>query len=405
MAEMITEAMVKGTAIAYEGHFVKTELIREVLSDGTVKEKTSKKNKLRTVVVNLEDFYPSTIFAGSISELTGAAWRETLSRDSFIVKYGEFKKAEFIPAFNTVRSDDFPAYRDDANVDINDGSVEVIHIYKKDTDEYIILANGFWLNVIDVANKQIVSPIPFKHKELPFFMLKFEHIASNFLYGKSMPDKLRESQDMLNVMTNMTFDQSVMALWSPIITTSQDYIEDDFLRPGRRIALNVPHGQRIDDVIKELKISPPSGWYQFILQYTKNIIEESSVDALSSGSASGLPDRTTARAVEIAAAGVVSTLTYFGLQIREAIKGKHDYELEIFYKYILIKRIHLLQKLLGKQLNILILHLTNFLLIGQDCHQIRMERYVEEEVLFKYIKTNQRCQQVKTLKNLQYMKR
>ena len=324
MADVVTEAMVSGTAVIYEGHIKEINLERDIKSDGTISQKKIVKNKLTTTLVNLEDWYPSSVFVRNEEDLTGAAWRETLARDKFIMKYGTFEKARDIPAYNHSAQEDFPSYRDDNKLDLMDGMVEVIHIYRKDVDEYIILANGIWINPIKVSDAEDgyeVSPMPFKHKRLPFNVLKFEHLSANFIYGKSMPDKLRESQDQLDTMTNMVYDQSVMALFAPIITASADYIEDDFLRPGRRIAIDTG-GQPVRDVIHELQITPPTGWYSYILDYTKSIIEDASVDALSSGSTADLADRTTARAVEIAADGIASTLTYFGVQIREFIKRK-----------------------------------------------------------------------------------
>lgn len=351
MAEFTTEAMVKGTSVAYEGHDKSINLLRELKKDGTVSEIKEVKNELITTIVNLEDFYPSTVFVNSVNQLSGAAWREILDYDEFIVKYGSFDKAAEIPAFSNVAADDFPAYRDDASKHFGDGKVEVLHIYKKNTDEYIILANGFILNPLKLENGTVTTyPMPFKHKSLPFFSMKFESLSSNFFYGKSMPDKLSASNDMLNVMTNMTFDQSVMALYSPIITSSTDYIEDDFLKPGRRIAIDT-NGLPIDSVIKELKISPPSGWYQYILSYTKNIIEEASVDALSSGSTSGLADRTTAKAVETAAAGVASALSYFGLQIREAVKDKTRLRIGNILQVYFDKSNPLAHKIIGEKIS------------------------------------------------------
>lgn len=323
MSEAITEAMVKGTTVVYEGHIKEVNLERDISSTGNLTEKQLIHNRLFSQVVNLEDFYPSTVFVSTIEELTGAAWREILKIDEFRSKYGEFEISSKIPGYSAALADYLPSFRDDSTNIIGEGNVEVLHIYKKNTDEYIILANRFWLNPVKIAetDKCFVSPIPFKHKQLPFFLFKFEPLAANFLYGKSMPDKFRESQDMLNAMTNMVFDSSVIALNPMIISASADYIEDDIIRPGRRIAIDT-QGEPINSVIQELKISPPTGWYQYILQHTKGIIEESSVDQLSSGSASGLPDRTTAKAVELAAAGIASSLSYFGLQIQEAIKRK-----------------------------------------------------------------------------------
>jgi hypothetical protein len=322
MADVITEALVCGTAVIYEGHIKETKLKRDIKSDGTVSKEEVVKNKLITTIVNLEDFYPSNVFVSSIHDLSGAAWREVLDHSSFLKKYSSFEKGKEIPAYAHISKEDFPAYRDDTNLSLGEGMVEVLHIYKENTDEYIILANGIWINPIEISEDKFeTSPLPFKHKKLPFAIMKFEHLSSNFLYGKSMPDKLRESQDQLDVMSNMVYDQSIMALFSPIITSSSDYIEDDILRPGRRISIDTG-GKSINDSIKELKISPPNGFYSYVLDYTKGIINDASVDSLGSGSTSELADRTTAAAIETAAAGIASTLSYFGLQIQEFVKRK-----------------------------------------------------------------------------------
>lgn len=355
MAEGITEAMVKGTAIFFEGHAKEVSLEREIKNNGTVSTKQTIKNKLFTEIVPLEDFYPSTIYARNVQDLTGCAWREVLTHDEFTSKYGDYEKAQYIPVSNNPVKSEMPTFRDDIMNIVGVGKVEVLHIYNKLTDEFIVLANGYWLNPIKVTvdtedeDKIFTSPIPFKHKKLPFFSLKFEVLGTNFLYGNSMPNKLKESQEMLNVMTNMVFDQSVMSIFTPIITSSADYIEDDFLKPGRRIAIDTGD-KSIQESIRELNINPPSGWYQFILGYTKNIMEEASVDQLSSGSVAGLADRTTAKAVELAAAGVASSLSFFGLQIQEAVKVKCKLRIPNILQVYFDKKNPLVHKMIGEDI-------------------------------------------------------
>ena len=355
MAEAITEAMVKGTVVLFEGHSKDVSLERDIKSDGTVKETQKIKNKLYTEIIPLEDFYPSTPFVRDIESLTGAAWTEILTQQAFVNKYGKYEKAAYIPTKNNVTETQMPSFRDDIMETAGDGLVLVIHIYDRVADEFIILANGYWINPVKVTpnaeeeSKIFISPNPYKHKKLPFFSFKFQPIGVKFLYGNSMSNVLKESQEMLNVLTNMVFDQSVMSIFTPIITSSADYIEDDFLRPGRRIAIDTGD-KSIQESIRELNINPPSGWYQFILGYTKNKMEESSVDQLSSGSASGLPDRTTAKAVELAAAGVASSLSYFGLQIQEAIKTKCKLRVPNIIQLYFDKKNPLVHKIIGEKI-------------------------------------------------------
>lgn len=318
MADLITEALVKGTAVCFEGHKRDVKVIRKV-KNGKETSTTKIKNKLITKIVPIENFYPSSVNVRSIDELTAAIWREILPHDQFLMNYADFDRASTVPAFQHLPGEEpGSALRDYISSDVGVGNVEVLHIYRRDTDEYMIMANGVWLN--PVGDTIIISPLPFEHKELPFNLFKFEPLAPDYLYGKSMPDKLRESQDMLDVMTNMIFDQSIMSIFQPIIMSSDIGFEDDVLRPGRQISVDT-NGESVGSVVQPLNLSTPTGWHQFALNYVKGIMEEASVDQVSGGTA-GVGERTTAKEIETAAAGVVSTLSYFGVQISEFVRRK-----------------------------------------------------------------------------------
>ena len=264
MADLITEALVKGTAVAYEGHKKDVKKIRKIVG-GKEKVTMEEKNKLFTTVVPLENFYPSTVHARSIDELPAAAWREIIPHDMFLEKYREFKRAEYVsPAQHAGQGESDTLYLSDyISEETGEGNVEVIHMYRKDQDEYVILANGYWINPVN--DDALISPLPFEHKELPFAMFKFEQLAPDFLYGKSLPDKLRETQDMLNVMTNMIFDQSILSIFTPIIMNGDNDFEDDILRPGRQIAIDT-NGDPISSVVQPLNLPTPTGWHQFALK-------------------------------------------------------------------------------------------------------------------------------------------
>lgn len=326
MVNMLLEATVKGTAVGYEGYEQKETKKKDIQGFGddiTVTEKTTRTSRLYAEIVRLEDFYPSSVGVRKIKDMPFCFWRNVIPYELFLQDFANYSRASQVPS--TVATDAAmearPGYVDYVSTDVGDGSVEIIRYYNQDVDEYVIIANGVWLNPIRTQGGLEISPIPFKHKELPFWEVRFESFDAHFFYGKSLPDKLKSYQDVLNVLTNMMLDQSFLTVFKPILTNGFDSIEDDYLRPGRRTPIDT-QGLSIKDAVVELDISTPSGWHQYILEYTRKIMEESSVDGLQQGSATGLADRTPAQAIRTAAEGVASVLGLFGRFIKYGVSRK-----------------------------------------------------------------------------------
>ena len=326
MVHILLDSIIKGMAIGYEGHERRTKPIRDVKGSGDNIKVTKTKfeiNKLFGGIVALEDFYPSSVGIRTIKRMPYCFWRKTMTHTSFREDWASFDRAVLVQPNETQSADDEsrPFYLDYISSGVQDGEVELIRYYNKDVDEYIIIANGIWLNPIKVkGNKFEISPLPFNHKELPFWEIKFDFFGSDFFYGKSLPDRLKSMQDVLNVLTNMLLDQSFMTIFPPLLTAGFDPIEDDYLRPGRRTPVET-QGLPLKDQYLKLDLGTPSGWHQFILEYTRKIMEESSVDQVTQGIA-GVGERTTAEEIRTAASGVASLLGLFARLVNYGIKRK-----------------------------------------------------------------------------------
>ena len=324
MVNFLEESIVKGTAIGYEGHIQKSRTLKNIENSGDeIKQVDTieNSNRLTHSIIKLEDFYPSSVGIRRIKDMPYCFVRQTIAFSKFRQDYAMYSKsADVQPQLVSVGEEDRPSYLDYISKEVEEGSVEIIKYYNRDTDEYIILANGVWLNPIMIKGIEVISGIPFNHKELPFFELRYESFGNDFFYGKSLADKLKSMQDVLNVLTNMLLDQSFLTIFPPLLTNGFDSIEDDYLRPGRRTPIDT-QGLAISDSFMKLDLGTPSGWHQFILQYTRGIMEESSVDKVSQGVA-GQGDRTTAQEIRTAAAGVASMLGLFGKFIKYTLKRK-----------------------------------------------------------------------------------
>ena len=335
------EAIVKGTVVGYEGYEEKERVIRDVVSyDGSadIKLKNGKIIIRRVVgyIVPLEDFYPSSVGIRKIKDMPDCAWRSVITIEQFRMDFAGFEKAQHVQPFQTseLKDEERPFYLDYISGGVPDGHTEVIRYYNQDTDEFVIIANGIWLNPLMIDGKEEIMPIPFVHKTLPFWSAIYEPLG-DFFYGKALPDKLKSMQDVTDTLYNMLLDQSFLSIFPPILTGGPDDIEDDFLRPGRRISVSDPNDY------KELTISPPKGWHQFILGWTKRQMEETSIDSVQQGVA-GSGERVTATEIERAAQSALSILGLFarfvkwGVRDRIRLRAKNILQ---FYKFPLTEKI------------------------------------------------------------------
>lgn len=325
MVLFLMEAIVKGTAIGYEDITTKKRKKRNVKGIGseiTISEYTEKKVELPASIVPLEDFFPASVGIHNIKKQPYCFWRSEITWAEFKNNWTMYERCDIVQPYKSVfdKDESRPYYADFISDDTIDGNVEILRFYDKDNDQFVVMANGVWLNPLEIKDEFVTQPLPFNHKDLPFFDVRFDFFGADFFYGKSLPDRLSAWQDVLNVLTNMILDQSFLSIFAPILTAGFDDIEDDYLRPGRRIPIDTG-GLPINQSVMKLDPGTPSGWHQFILGYTRKVMEEASVDSVSQGMAGG-GDRTTAREISVAAEGVTSILGIFMRMAKVGIKRK-----------------------------------------------------------------------------------
>lgn len=316
----LLECVVKGTVVAYEGYQERKKKVRDIKrydsgSKIEIKEGEEITRKLFGEIVPLEDFYPSSVGIRKIKDMPYCFWRTIMPASQFKMKFAQYEKAKNVEPYTGFYGEDAerPFYLDYISEGVPEGSVELIRYYNKENDEFVLIANGVWLNPLEGEE---VMPLPFAHKELPFWKAIYEPLGADFFYGKSMPDKLKSMQDVINVLHNMMLDQGFLTIFPPILVDGlNDEIEDDFLRPGRRIPVTNASNY------KELAQSSPNSFHQFILEFTKRVMEETSVDAVNQGIA-GVGERTTATEIERAAEAVTAILGLFAMFVKWGIRDK-----------------------------------------------------------------------------------
>lgn len=322
MSMFILELFVKGTAIGYEDIKYCKKKVRDTKGHGdemTVSETTIKNTSFYAELVPLEEYYPASVGIMGTKKQPYSFWRKTVDYHVFQESFGHYNKAKFVRPYDQslFGHEEVPYYLDYVS-EVETGQVELVRYYDSVNDQYVIIANGIWLNPL--GSNEEVQPLPWAHKEQPFFSAINEPFGV-FFYGKSLPNKLSAMQDILNVLQNMIVDQSLLSIFTPLVTAGFDGFEDDFIRPGRHTSIDTG-GLSLQSAIMPLQFPAPQGFHQYILEYTRRIMEESSLDQVSQGVAGQGAERTTAYEIQQAAQGVAAILTMVARSLNGAIKHK-----------------------------------------------------------------------------------
>jgi hypothetical protein len=103
---------------------------------------------------------------------------------------------------------------------------------------------------------------------------------------------------------------------------------------------------KLSESFMKLDLGTPSGWHQYILEYMRSIMEESSVDQVSQGVA-GVGDRTTAQEIKQAAEAVEALLGLFGKMINYGLKRKVRFRTSNIQQFWTDENTPIMKKVIG----------------------------------------------------------
>lgn len=271
---------IKGTVIVEETYVEEKYKCKEItdVDIETGKVKFTEKTKIRggagrveSRIVPLLSFYPNE---NSPEIKHDCATLQRYSKKKFMEKFGKYPNAEHVN--NGVWADTFSGVEYKSQSTKEDELVEIIRYYNEDHDEFVILANGVWLNKQDGEK---VSPLPFDHKKLPFAKTVFELADEDCFYGKAMPDLLGGEQETRNALLRLMVDQEILSVNKPILLGLGIEIESYQLYPGKAIKATGDIGQ-----IKEMEISGANQSGFQLLQMLRNSSDvNTSIDPTAQG--------------------------------------------------------------------------------------------------------------------------
>lgn len=292
------EAAEKGTVITYDGYLKATAKRKIIKSFDTAtgeietdEQEVETDNQCYEEIVPLLNFYVYDFHIFDVQKQPCVVWLERKRKEDFEYEYGQYKNAkhvpEAVPKSETSEDDTFFTERWSDRFD-DKAPIEVIRYYNKRLDEYSVVANGVLiLNVPLLLGK--------KKKWYPFAKTVFEPVASDFFYGKSLPDILMGEQDVINALYNMALDKTYKSMSPALLIGNQN--KDDFDLEDQNTTIDTRIYVQDINQVREMPIQGVNPSELNMIQLVSRGLDLSSVDS----NQSGVPGRgVTAREVVIA---------------------------------------------------------------------------------------------------------
>jgi len=211
------------------------------LTFGTIIVRTDynkKRDKFSRPIVDLRNYYFENVYNNTIQQ--PATERLVLEWREFVKRFDGWEDTDIVPKY-----DDVFSLSGENQFNISEhllgDKVEILIDYDPDNKLYHITANGILITPTH-------SPFPKRWLDedgnaiMPFAMSKFELFATNFVYGRSLPDKLQNMQDIDNKLWNMTLDQLALTINAPLLVGmgNDDIVAGNYLTPGSVWQLDQP---------------------------------------------------------------------------------------------------------------------------------------------------------------------
>jgi len=326
------EAMAKGTVIGFEGWKRDRRIQRIVIDEdpetGEIKSKEEEIDKWNDVygeIVPVEDIYFGDWFVNDVQDMDDIAWRTILKEDNFKSEFGSYTDADLvIPGNLTLTINEEKTIFYQRSEDIKEDEIEIIRYFNQKTDEYIMIANGIWINPM---KDDVVSPLPWNHKRLPFWLAKFEILDSKFILGKSIADKMISDIDTEDKLFNNILDRLYMALKAPIVIQgTHTSLTETYLEPDNVIEMDEEGGKATRLDLGE----PGTGSYN-MLQILQARINQSSIDPEQLGASAGKAK--TATEVSIEREGALQLVSLFVKLMEFGQRDKYNLRLYNMYQF------------------------------------------------------------------------
>lgn len=226
----VISALYNPATILYTGYEEVYKVIKETNSTGwEYKEVLDEENSgFKIEIVPVDEFYIGNVYEHNIQKQPFILWRRVIDYSTAERKYGEnedFKKY-VKPGLKIMYDENEDTFYEQYDDDLEYRLVEEVIYWNKNEDLMLTFCNGVLLDPID-------NPNPRKDKKYPFAKSGYELIdEGRFFYYKSLADKLKDDQRVINILYNMVIDGSFLNLFPPSVVLGDEEIDTSVITPG-----------------------------------------------------------------------------------------------------------------------------------------------------------------------------
>lgn len=176
-------------------------------------------NDVESYLVPVEDIYLPKIYERNIQKQGKIIWKTQMDPADFHREFGMYPESAMVQPGSRI-SEDSLYYRLLGGTGVTTlNKIEVLRGYDIDNDQFGIVANGILLNKLGKGKQARVSPMPQKHKMLPFAWGIGEALDEKLAYGLPVPFKVKDPHKLMNLQWTMLFERELRLIDPPILSS------------------------------------------------------------------------------------------------------------------------------------------------------------------------------------------
>lgn len=204
-------------------------------------------------------------------------WRQVVTVETAKGMFPEkkFKNAKYIKSSGNTLPDTSGFSSHDQKQFTSKDLVEIFYYENQESDEFDILIPGLQLLLTPA-----ISPLPYKHKRLSCTFTHWTPRNAISIYGIGIIESLREDQETLDRVRNMSLDQLVLSIYQMFFHGPSVNFGEGKLRtaPGKLVQVTNPND------VKPVQFSPPSNaTVQWLEMLDKSMDESTGITKSLSG--------------------------------------------------------------------------------------------------------------------------
>ena len=322
----VIAACVNPATIIHEDFADVKRKVKEIQEDGSWEEKEVRDEVFSgfiNKIVPVDEFYIGDIYEFEMQKQPFLIWRRVIDYNNAAIKYqnNENFKEYVRPGIRVFYIDERDTFYEQYDDTQHDRLVEEVVYYNRFADLQLTFVNGV------LMEDDPDSPLLRADKQYPFVKSGYELIdEGRFFYYKSLVDKLKDDQRVIDTMYNMILDGTFLQVMPPAVASGDEDVDASVIMPG--MVTNISEGSTLETINTNNNLA--AGYNAMAM------LERSATESSADPQASGLdtPGSRTATQVVTLEQNARVVLGLFGKMIKFMVEQFGDMRLATIVQYL-----------------------------------------------------------------------